>query len=363
MINISRGFKKIDLHKLVPRSASKGEVPGTVEYVGKKRTKPIKITVLDYDEKSYEEKEISIKDFAKYTTASRVSWINVYGVYDTKTVQAIGDAFGIHQLSLEDISNTTQRPTFEEHEKYLFMILKMLYLDENQEVIIEQVSLVVGDNWIISFQETETGVLEPLRNQIRQSKGRIRKLKNDYLTFSIIDSIVDNYFKIIEITGEKVEIIEEQVMNNPNPKVQESIYRLKRRLIYLKKSVWPMREVISRIAQADHKVLNRKTRVYFRDTYDHIVQVIDGLESLREIVSGIMDLYLSSISNKMNEVMKMLTVFASIFIPLTFVAGIYGMNFEYMPELSWEWGYAGFWIFIVLLTSSLLFYFKKKKWL
>ncbi len=356
-------FQKIDLRKLIPRGSEKGAIPGAIEYVGRKRTKPVKVTVIEYAPDFYSEKSVSLKSLKGPSDDKHITWINISGVHNTKLIQSIGDLYSIHPLILGDISNTTQRPKVEEHDDMLGIISKMMYFDQQKELHVEQVSLVVGKNWVLSFQETEEDVLDPLRNRIRNEKGRIRKQGSDYLTFAILDNIVDHYFYLIEVMGGRVEELEDQVITEILPQTQGHIYDIKRKLIYLKKSLWPMREMTNSLTQSEHPFLRSKTKIFFRDTYNHMLQVIEGTEGLREVVSEIMNLYLSSVSNKMNEVMKMLTVFASIFIPLTFIAGIYGMNFKYMPELSWKWGYLGFWGITVVVVLALVIYFKKKKWL
>ena len=238
----------------------------------------------------------------------------------------------------------------------------MLYQPKD-EILAEQVSIILGKNYVISFQETSGDVFQTIRDRIRHGKGRIRKMGADYLAYALIDSIVDNYYIVLEKLGDKLEEIEDNVVNNPTPDTLKIIHGMKRELIFLKKQIWPLREVINNLYRAETTLIKKSTNIFVRDLYDHTIQVIDTIETFREMNTGMLDIYLSSISNKMNEVMKVLTIFAAIFIPLTFIAGVYGMNFQYMPELGWQWGYFTVIGFIVIVGIILLFYFKNKKWI
>jgi len=284
---------------------------------------------------------------------------------DKITGEKLGKYFEVHPLVLEDIVNTGQRPKMEDFENYLFIVLKMFHYDEEaDEIKTEQVSLVLGSNFVISFQEREGDVFHPIRERIRNAKGRIRKMAPDYLAYSLLDAIVDSYFIIMEKLGEEIENTEEKLVTNPTPATLQTIHNLKREMIFLRKSVWPLREVISALERGGSSLIQESTHIYLRDVYDHTIQVIDTIESFRDMVSGMLDIYLSSISNRMNEVMTVLTIIATIFIPLTFIAGIYGMNFEYMPELKWHWFYPkAFWLTIIVIAGFMAFYFKRKKWL
>jgi magnesium transporter len=265
---------------------------------------------------------------------------------------------------LEDILNTEQRPKMEEFGDYLYFVLKMLYPGENNdEIEAEQISIILGSNFVISFQEHEGDVFNAVRERIRKNKGRVRKSGADYLAYALMDSIVDNYFLILEQIGERIEATEQQLTENPTPETLHAIRDLKREMIFLRKSVWPLREVISNLERCESPLIHESLGAYLRDVYDHTIQIIDTVESLRDMISGLLDVYLSSISNRMNEVMKVLTIFASIFIPLTFVAGVYGMNFKFMPELEWGWGYFAVLCVMALTAGTLLVYFRRKKWL
>jgi len=237
------------------------------------------------------------------------------------------------------------------------------FSDENQSIEAEQVSLILGANYVISFQERIGDVFENIRDRIRNAKGRIRKMGPDYLAYTLIDAIVDNYFAILERLGEKIESMEEEVIGDPTEKTVQQIHSLKRQMISLRKSIWPLRELIGGIQKSESSLINETTDIYMRDVYDHTIQIIDTIESFRDMVSGLLDIYLSSLSNKMNAVMKVLTIIATLFIPLTFVAGIYGMNFEYMPELKVRWAYGAVWLVMITIAVIMLFYFRKKKWL
>jgi len=347
------------------RSNTRGLPPGSIVHVGDKKTEKVKISVIDYNNTNFnEEEEDKIEKCFKFKRKPSVTWINVDGVHDVEIIKKLGDCFEIHPLVLEDIVNTDQRPKIEDFEKYIFFVLKMLYIDEKtHEIQSEQVSIIIGINYVISFQEKVGDVFNLVRERIRNSKGRIRKMGSDYLAYSLIDAIIDNYFVILERIGEKVETIEHDVVSAPEPEILQQIYNLKREMIYLRKSVWPLREVINSLLREESRLIKKGTHVFLRDLYDHTIQVIDTIETFRDMISGMLDIYMSSVSNKMNEVMKVLTIFAAIFIPLTFIAGVYGMNFQYMPELSITWAYPVVWIVIIIVGVSLLGYFKHKKWI
>jgi magnesium transporter len=348
------------------RSYKAGLPPGTPVYIGDKKVDKIKIRILDYDESRFEEKEAkTIEESFPFKDKPTVTWINIDGLHQVDIIEKMGAHFGLHPLLLEDVVNTTQRPKMEDYGDYIFIVLKMLYRqDENDtEIEAEQVSLILGSNFVISLQEREGDVFEPVRDRIRKSKGRIRKAGADYLAYALIDAIVDQYFIILERVGEKIEDTEQQLATNPSPGTLQCIRELKNEMIFIRKSVWPLRELINGLQRGESTLIHESTGAYLRDVYDHTIQIIDTVESYRDMISGMVDVYLSSISNKMNAVMKVLTIFASIFIPLTFFAGVYGMNFNYLPELEWHWSYFGFWGVVILVGGSMVVYFKRKKWL
>lgn len=342
-----------------------GAVPGTLVYTGEKHNGRAKITLIDYDEKQYQKKEVqSIEACLPFKGKPTVTWINIDGLFDVELIEKTGELFSFHSLLLEDILNTSQRPKYEDFGDFIYIVLRMLeYVEQDNEVISEQVSVILGNNFVISFQEKEGDVFEPIRKRIVNNKGRVRKMHADYLAYSLIDTVVDNYFVILEKLGEQIESLEEKLVTSPNPDMLQIIHHLKREMILLRKSVWPLREMVSSWQRNESPLINKSTTVYLNDVYDHTIQVIDTVETFRDMVSGMLDIYLSSVSNRMNEVMKVLTIIATIFIPLTFIAGIYGMNFEYMPELKWRFGYFTVWGLILVIFVSMLVYFKRKKWL
>ena len=349
----------------VRRPKAAGLPPGTLVHIGEKKAETIRITVMDYDEQGFQEKQVaSIEECFPFKQTPTVTWINIDGLHRVDIIEKLGEQFDLHPLILEDILNTEQRPKLEDFDKYIFIVLKMLsYDDQKQTVQAEQVSLVLGSNFVISFQERVGDVFDEVRDRIRNAKGRIRKMGPDYLAYALLDAVVDNYFTVLEKFGEKIEAAEEELVANPTEKTLKQIHLVKRELLSVRKSVWPLRELISALQRGESGLIQETTGIYLRDMYDHTIQVIDTVESFRDMVSGMLDIYLSSISNKMNAVMKVLTIIATIFIPLTFIAGVYGMNFKYMPELQWRWGYGLILVVMGIVVVIMLFYFRKKKWL
>lgn len=347
------------------RSTKSGLPPGALIHIGEKKVELAKISILDYDEIQFEEKEAkTIEECFPFKDKPTTTWINIDGLHQVDIIEKIGKKFNFHPLLLEDILNTEQRPKIEVFEDHIYIVLKMLYYDDRtNEISSEQISIIFGQNFVISFQEKEGDIFDPMRERIRTGKGRIRKMGADYLAYSLMDAIVDNYFIILEKIGDDIEEVEESMITNPKPETLHAIHRLKRKMISLRKSVWPLREVVSYLERSESSLIQNPTRIYLKDVYDHAIQVIDTVETYRDVLSGMLDVYLSSISNKMNEIMKVLTIIATIFIPLTFIAGVYGMNFEYMPELKWKWGYPAIWSVMLIVGISMLFYFGKKKWL
>jgi len=347
------------------KSRTAGLVPGTPVYVGDRGAEEVRISVIDYDESQFEEKRAgTVEECFPFTDKSTATWINIDGLHEIGIIEKLGEHFGLHPLVIEDIVNTGQRPKMEDFTDYIFVVLKMLgYDDKKMEVTSEQVSLVLGTNFVISFQEKPGDVFEPIRQRIRSAKGRIRKMGADYLAYALLDAIVDNYFSILEKLGDRVEGLEEELVSEPGPGTLQTIHSSKRELLFIRKSVWPLREVISGLQRGESPLISDGAEIYFRDVYDHTIQVIDTVETFRDMVSGMLDTYLSSLSNRMNEVMKVLTIIATIFIPLTFIAGIYGMNFEFMPELKWRWAYPAVWLVMAGVFLAMIMYFKRKKWL
>jgi magnesium transporter len=350
--------------KLQKRSKKTGLAPGSLIHVGNRYAEKSKITLIRYDETFFAEKEISqIADSRSEKDKQGITWLNIDGLQDIKLFEEVGELFSLHPLVLEDILNTDQRPKMEDYGDYIYLVLRNFHGQENGDLLSDQVSIILGKGFILSFQERESGLFESIKDKISKNKGRIRKEGADYLAHAIIDNIVDNYFIVLENLEEKIEYLEDDLVKKTTPSTLEAIHILKRELILLRKSLWPLREAVSALERSDSTLINKSTGIYFKDIYDHIIAIIDTVETFRDMLSGMLDIYLSTISNRLNEVMKVLTIIATIFMPLTFLAGVYGMNFKYMPELEYRWGY--FCVLGIMLVVALLMlrYFKKKKWL
>jgi len=347
------------------RSSKAGLPPGTLVHIGEERTEDVRITLIDYDEQHLEEKTgVTVEECLPFKSSPTITWVNVSGIHDIGIIQAFGKAFDIHPLVLEDVVHSGQRPKMEDMGEYLYVVLKMLAHNHGPNPFeAEQVSLIVGNRFVISFQEREGDVFQSIRDRIHKGKGHIRKSGSDYLAYALMDAIVDNYFIILENMGEQIEIIQESVLSQPDPSNLRMIQDTRRQMIFLRRSIWPLRETLSGLQRTDSTLIGDAVGPYLGDVYDHTIQVIETIETLRETVSSTLDIYLSSLSNKMNEVMKLLTIMASIFIPLTFIAGIYGMNFKFMPELEWKWGYLAVWITVLVIVVLMLIGFRRKKWL
>jgi magnesium transporter len=352
--------------KLIRRGKSKaGLPPGSLVYVGVKDRPSMRITLFDYDAERYVEKTISnLEECVPFKEQKTITWINVDGLADTAFIARLDQLFGVHTLVLEDVVNTDQRPKMEDYGDYIYVVLKMLYIEkQTQNIISEQLSLVIGSNYVLSFQEKEGDYFDNIRDRIRTAKGRVRKMGADYLAYVLLDTIVDNYFLVLEKMEEDIAQVEEKLMSAAGKVTSSEIHHLKRDLIFLRKQISPVRELINALQRADSKLIHKTTEIYLRDLHDHIISVMDAVESFRDILSGLHDIYLSSINLKMNEIMKVLTIISTIFIPLTFIAGVYGMNFKYMPELEWETGYFEVLALMLVLALVMVLYFKRKKWL
>nr|WP_319375072.1 magnesium/cobalt transporter CorA [uncultured Methanoregula sp.] len=338
--------------------------PGIIHSDGQDAGLPVRITVIDYDATHIQEKIVeNISECFPFRDTETVTWINVDGLGNPKLIEDLGRCFTIHPLILEDIFNTGQRPKLEDLDQYIYLSLKMLsFIEESKVIKIEHISLVIGHNFLISFQEDIGDIFDPVRERIRK-EGKIRKLGPDYLAYALIDTIVDNYFVVMEKLEEQVEDLEEELVADPTRESLQKINRLKKDMIFLRKSVWPLRELINNLERSESKLIQETTNIYLRDVYDHTIQVIDTLETFRDIISGMIDIYLSGLSYKMNEIMKVLTLIATIFIPLTFVVGLYGMNFKNMPEIEWEYGYYSVLAVMVVMVAGMLTYYRKKKWI
>jgi magnesium transporter len=346
-------------------SKKAGLAPGTVVFVGEKKVEEIRITIIDYDENHYAEREVkNIEECFSYKDTPSISWINIDGVHQVDIIEKLGAHFVLHPLLQEDVVNTHQRPKFDEFEDHLFIVLRMFFLNEEEnELQGEQISLIVGATFVISFQERQGDVFDQVRERLRNGKGRIRKKGSDYLAYSLIDAVVDSYYNILEGLGENIESLQEQLLAESKQEDLQTIQHIKRDMLFFRKSVWPLREVISGLARSESTLIKEDVLVYVRDVYDHVIQAIDTIETFRDMLSAMVDIYLSSVGNRMNQVMKVLTIIATIFIPMTFLAGIYGMNFKYMPELEWKYAYLVFWLVVVTVFIIMIALFKKKKWL
>ena len=363
---------KIDLNHLKLPSLYKktsnktGLPPGTLVYTGDKKAESVRIHLIDYDETKVDEKPLdSIQQISALRQTDSNSWINLDGIHNVELIEQIGREFELHPLILEDIAHTGQRPKMEDYDTGLYIVLKMLQYDEQKQAVeSEQVSIILGPHYLVTFQERSGDVFEIVRQRIRSGKGRVRKMGCDYLAYALIDAIVDNYFHILETFSERIERMEDILLNEPTDAVLAQIHSLKRELTLLRKSVWPLRELVAGLDRVESGLIKKTTRVFIRDLYDHTIQIIDTIESFREVVAGMMDLYMSVVSNRMNAVMKVLTIIATIFIPLGFIAGVFGMNFVHMPELKWQWAYpVGFWAIILAIVTAMFWFFKHKKWL
>jgi len=330
-----------------------------------------RFTVIEYDENHFLETETNeVEDCLIFRDRPYMIWINVDCPRQVYSLEKLGACYGLHPLVLEDIL-TDQRPKVEDYEDYIFIVLKMLYYEEAEDddeigdfnIDMDQVSIIFGNNFIISFKEKDVDIFRPLRERLRTSRGRIRKQGADYLAYSMIDSIVDHYFVIMEKLGDRFEELEDSVVSNPEPGILPAIYNLKRDMLFLRKSVWPLREAISRMQRMDSHLISETTRIYLRDVYDHTIQVIENIETFRDMSASLLETYLSSLSNKLNEVIKLLTIISTIFIPLTFLSGLYGMNFTHMPELEHPYGYPAVLVLMLLVVAVMLAYFYRKKWI
>lgn len=340
-----------------------GAPPGTLFYNGVTRNEPVKITLIEFNESEFFEDEYyDLEDCISHVKPNMVKWINVSGIHKPELVEQIGKIYNIHPLTLEDIVHVDQRPKFEDYDHYVIAMMKMI--SYSTQVDSEQLAIILLDNTVISFQEPHGGdAFDIIRNRLRSGKGRVRKLGADYLAYALMDAVVDCYFTCIEKIGDKVEVIEEDIINASDKKSLLELYHLKREMIYLRKQVWPLRDMINNMIRSETELIKSNTDIYLRDLSDHVARIIDTVETYRDLLSGIMDIYLSTNANKMNEVMKVLTIMSSIFIPVTFIVGVYGMNFENMPELKSQNGYYIVWAIMLSVIGGLIFYFKKKKWM
>lgn len=347
------------------KSKKVGLPPGTIEYPSSRKTIKSNIRSISFNEKNYSIEEYqNIEDLFPLKPTSYIHWIDIDGYPSSETLEQLGKKLELHPLVLEDIATLDERPTIEDYENILFIILSAISINDKTNVIEkEQISIILGINFVVSIQEKGVNIFNTINERIEHSRGRIRKMGSDYLAYTLIDIITDNYFKVLEDIGEKIEYLEEELVTNPTTNTLQTIHKLKRELIFLRKKVWPLREVINKLDRRESELISDSLSVYLRDVYDHTIQVIDYIETYRDMISGMLDIYLSSLSNRMNEVMKLLTIISTLFIPLTFIVGLYGMNFKYMPELQWIYGYPLVWVAMIIVSLIMFLFFRRKKWL
>lgn len=365
MLLLHRAYEGVHMQRLVKsRSRTIGMPPGTLVHIGEKKRDTALMTLIDYDVDKFEHKKIDLKELENLgIRESGIRWLNVEGLSEINILEAIGRIFNLHPLIMEDILNTDQRPKIDVNDDYIYISAKMLFYDRVLgEFDIDQISFILGSNYVISISEKDTDVFEPVIKRLQQGMSRFRKLGADYLAYSLLDVVVDNYFTVLEGFGEKVETVEDEMVVRTGRQTLGTIHKLKRQILFLHKSVWPLREVLSFLERGESMLVQETTEIYIRDLYEHIVQVMDTTETLRDILSSMLDVYLSSSSNRMNEIMKVLTIISTVFMPLSFIVGVYGMNIRNMPELDWPWMYPFLWLVMVCISISMLIFFKRKKW-
>ena len=349
---------------VVKRGGKLGAPPGTLLHIGRHKPDSAAIRLITYGPEQLEESPVeNLARFQRPERAGQISWLNVDGLADPAVVESLGSLYELHPLVMEDILNTDQRPKVEEYPGYLYIVLRMLQFDKDrQQIHSEQLSLVLGKDYVLSFQERPGDVFEGVRERLRAGR-RIRFMRSDYLAYALLDAVVDHYFEMLEYLGERVEELEDQIIASPGPDTLAQIHHYKREMLLLRKSIWPLRELLSRLTRDDSPLIADETRLYLRDVHDHVIHVMDSIDTIRELLVSLLDLYLSNVSKRTNEIMKVLTIFASLFMPLTFIAGVYGMNFDVMPELRWPWGYPAVMLLMLVIVLSLLVYFRRRRWL
>jgi len=346
------------------RSRKKGLAPGTPVHIGQKKTDKSSVRLIDFNEADITvNAEASKYDIAQPLPKQKVHWAHLTGVYDVELVQELSKQYAIHPLVVEDIVNTEHRPKIEINSDYIFIVLKTFNLEGTDGISIEQISLILGPSYLLSFQESEDPIFSPIVSRLEKKHGNVRLSGADYLAYSLLDLIVDDYYVFTESLSEYLESLEDEVIENPTTATLHGIYKLKRIVSIARRNLWPLREIVGRLYRDPSSLIQPSTNIYMRDLYDHVIQVNDYLEGYKEALSSMLDTYLSSVSNKMNEVMKVLTVISTVFIPLTLIAGIYGMNFIDMPELTWPYGYSVILIAMAVMGTIMLAYFRKIEWI
>jgi magnesium transporter len=337
--------------------------PGSLVYDREKRVPEVSVHVMDYGPDACQvRKATRIEETFPLRDSTTTSWIDIEGLHDTELLNKFGAHFGLHPLVLEDILNTHQRPKLEEYEHYVYIVLRMLAAREDDALHSEQVSIIVGKSFVATFQEIPGDVFDPVRKRIEKGGGKSRRMGPDYLAYALMDAIVDNYFAVLEKTAERIEHVEHRVAEKPRPEDLAQIHELRRELVYLRRNIWPLREVAAGLQRTDSVIVHEETRIYFRDLHDHVVQVIESLENFRDVLASLQDLYVSGIGVRTNEVIRVLTIISTIFVPLTFLAGVYGMNFDVLPELRWQHGYLYFWIVSVVVVIALIGFLRRRGW-
>jgi len=346
------------------RHPKSGAKPGTL-VIPKDAPAP-RIRLISYRPDGVDDKECDtsgLQPLSEAFDADSVTWIDVQGFGDRKAIREIGDMFDLHPLLLEDVVNAPQRPKSESYGEQLLIIVRMVRVEASDRVEMEQVSVVLGKNYVLTFQERYGDVFDPVRKRIRDSTSAVRRFGADYLAYALVDTIVDGYYPVLEAVGDQLESLESTVISDPSPKLLSRLNHFKNRLVNLRRGIWPQREAVSQLVRGEDSVITDEVRIFLRDTYDHCVQASEVTEMYREMVTSLMNVYLSSVANRTNEVMKVLTIVATIFIPLTFLAGIYGMNFEHMPELHSKWAYPTIWLTMIIVAGTMLLFFYRKGWI
>lgn len=340
-------------------------MPGTLHFRGQRRVDHVTISAIVYDPESIDEHvDLSVEDCREFLESGKTCWVNLTGLHATKTIRSLGELFSLHPLELEDIVNVFNRSKLDTYDNNLFIVSKMLSLsDEDDSIELEHVSLVIGSSFVLTFQEYDEDVFDPIRERLRAGKGKIRRGGADYLAYALLDAVVDNYFVVLDEINDQIEELETMIIEQPTREALERVYHMRRELLRFRKAVWPLREVISFLTRTESEFLSESNQVFYKDVYDHILQIGEAIDANREILSSLIDVYLSSVSNQTNEVMKVLTIMAAIFIPITFIAGVYGMNFEHIPELHWDYGYYFVWGLMITVVIGLLVFFRRKGWI
>lgn len=348
---------------VIKRGHKAGSEPGTLIHIGQPRAAQPAIRVIEYNHQEITDRLIQEAGDYAVRNGDHVAWLNVDGVHQAEVIEAVGHAFNLHPLVMEDILSVDQRPKVEDYEGYLYLVMRVLRYDvTRREIQSEQLSLILGDRFVLSLQELPSDIFDGIRERLQQGR-QIRSMQADYLAYALLDAVVDHYFLALEHLGDQIEALEDELVAQPEPSTLTRIHHYKREMLLLRKAVWPLREVLGRLSRDESPLISRETRVFLRDVYDHTIHVMDTIDTLRELLVGMLDLYLSSVSNRMNEVMKVLTIIATLFMPLTFIAGVYGMNFDVMPELEWRWGYPAVMTGMLGISIGLLIYFRRRGWL